>query len=116
MVKPIILFGVDIYFKTNKLKRIFESNNPNGLLESKYGPDMAEIINLRMALLVAAPSLNEIPHNPPVRRHKLKGKRKDSFAVNLDNRTRLIFKPDNTKISDLRDITSIIILSVEDYH
>lgn len=104
---------MNITFKTNKLRKAFNSEDN---LQRMYGPVTAEKIKLRMAVLNAAPTLDDVSYKPPERRHKLTGKMKDSFAVNLDGGNRLVFKPDQTKSSDLRDITSITILSVGDYH
>ena len=112
---------MNIYFKTTRLEKIF---NSEALLVKEYGQNTADEIMERMAVLQAAPSLKEVSNQPPERRHKLKGKLKDMFAVDLDKGNRLIFKPeedavqdeDNNNITDLSNFTSITINAVGDYH
>jgi proteic killer suppression protein len=64
-----------------------------------------------------------VPTTPPERRHQLKGRRKEQFAVDLDRSRRLVFKPANEPIPysddggiDLDRVTAITILEVVDYH
>lgn len=111
---------MNIYFKNRRLEKIFNSEE---LLIKEYGQITAEEIMARMAVLDAAPSLKEVSHLKPERRHKLSGKMKDMFAVDLDKGNRLIFEPEEDAIldpddvvTDLSNFTSITINSVEDYH
>lgn len=108
-----------IYFKNKKLKKIFDSEKE---LIKYYGKDLAKNIKIRMKVLQSATNLEEISWQKPERRHQLKGNRKNQFAVDLYQPYRLIFTPDGEDIFDLdgnydlKKITAIIILSVEDYH
>ena len=93
------------------------------MLIKEYGQVTADEIMERMAVLQAAPSLKEVSHLAPERRHKLKGKMKDMFAVDLDGGNRLIFKPEEDAVpdsknvvTDLSNFTSITINAVGDYH
>ena len=111
---------MDIAFKSRKLARIFNSGKN---LMQEYGPENAKLIKRRMAVLIAASSLDEISHRPPERRHELTGDRKEQFAVDIKHPYRLVFVPNHNPLPrkadcglDLRQITAIAILDVEDYH
>ena len=111
---------MEITFKTQKLQNIFSSQSS---LIKKYGVDRGRKIMRRISLLLAAQNLNEIPPDPPTRRHRLSGNRKGQFAVNINENYRLVFEPNYYPLPlkkdggiDLELITSIKILDVEDYH
>jgi proteic killer suppression protein len=65
--------------------------------------------------------LEQVPHKPPFRRHKLKGKYDGCFAVDIIGGYRLVFKPiidivlNNDEIN-LSKVDKILILEVIDYH
>ena len=110
---------MNIAFKNTGMAKTFNSEKE---LTKKYGKQSRAIIR-RMMLLQAAPSLDDVPTSPPPRRHELEGKRKGTFAVDLVHPYRLIFMPNHDPVPrkedggiDLRMVTSITILSVEDYH
>ena len=76
-----------------------------------------------MAMLASADNLSQIPHAPPFRRHELTGKRAGQYGVDINENYRLILEPNHDPIPlkpdgghDISRITSIRILSVEDYH
>jgi plasmid maintenance system killer protein len=106
---------MDISFKNKALEKTFNSekelNKAYGILSKKIG--------IRMAVLKNAANLQLVPIEKPTRRHKLGGNRKNQWAVDLDRNYRLIFEP-ITEIdlseADLRDITAIKIIEVDDYH
>ncbi len=109
-----------INFKSRKLAKVFNSEKE---LKKEYGEQMWSSIKKRMAVLRAAPTLEDVSHKPPERRHELEGRRKGTFAVDLKHPHRLVFKPDHNPLPckedggiDLRKVTAIIILGVEDYH
>ncbi|MDO8636221.1 MAG: killer suppression protein [Dehalococcoidia bacterium] len=111
---------MDVTFRNEKLARIFNSEKE---LVREYGSENAKKIKLRMAVLTAATCLEEVSHRPPERRHELNSNRKGQFAVDLKHPQRLIFeanhKPLPRKIDgglDLKKVTAIIIVEVEDYH
>lgn len=110
----------DISFSSNKLAKTF---NSEAELYKKYGKRIGELIKRRMMVLMAAPSLAEVPNRPPERMHELKGEKRGTFAVDLKHPFRLVFKPNYNRVPrkvdggiDLTKITLITILSVEDYH
>jgi proteic killer suppression protein len=111
---------VDIVFQTIKLQKVF---NAEKLLRKEYGEQIAKSIIRRMGVLAAAPSLQDVSHRPPERRHELSGERSAQFAVDLVHPYRLIFRPTANPIPrkpdggiDLLQVTAIEIMSVEDYH
>ncbi len=111
---------MEITFKTNKLQKIFSSSSS---LIQEYGVDRGKAIKKRINFIMSATNLAEIPTDKPFRRHSLKGKRKGLFAIDINKNYRLIFKPNNTPLTNDKNfglnlslITSIKILDVEDYH
>ena len=111
---------MQITFKNKKLKKIFESHKE---LLRVFGEVRGNKIELRMSILRAATCLDEVPVEKPDRRHALSLNRKGQFAVDITENYRLIFEPNNNPLPlqksgglDLRRITDIKILEVEDYH
>lgn len=111
---------MDITFKNEKLARIFNSEKN---LVREYGSENARLIKRRMAVLVAVSCLDEVPYRPPERRHELTENRKGQFTVDLKHPYRLIFEPNHSPLPrktdgglDLRRITAVTIIEVEDYH
>ncbi|MCK5268901.1 MAG: killer suppression protein [Spirochaetes bacterium] len=111
---------MDIVFAKAKLERVFNSNS---LLQREYGKEQAGIIQLRMSVLRAAPTLLHVPILKPDRRHQLEGNRIGQFAVDLKHPFRILFEPNHDPIPkksdggfDLDRITAIKIIGVEDYH
>ena len=111
---------MEISFETRKLAKIFNSEKE---LVREYGSELGKCIMRRLAVLEAASSLIEIPITPPFRRHELKQNRKGQIAVDLEHPFRLVFKPNHNPMPvkrdgglDLKKISSITILDVEDYH
>jgi proteic killer suppression protein len=111
---------LEIGFKSAKLEKIFNSASA---MQAEFGSEQAKKIQLRLSVLRNASNLDEVPAMPPDRRHELKGKYAGCFAVDVKQPYRLIFKPDyeNTPCKpdggiDLRKVTKIKILGVEDYH
>ena len=89
----------------------------------RYGADMAKKLVLRLASLRAAESLADFwpPKSGPERCPELKGDRKGTFSVDLNQPYRLLFQA--TKEPNLADeqerwksITSIDITAIEDTH
>lgn len=108
-----------ISFTTQKLQKIFNSEKE---LVKTFGVIQSKKIKVRIKVLEAAVNLQEVPTNKPERCHQLKGDKKGQFAVDLNNPYRMLFKPDRTPGLlpdggfDLKTVTGIIILGVEDYH
>ena len=111
---------MEIAFRTSKLEKTFNSKSA---LNRKYGDKVAKTIMIRLALLKNAASLSLVPVTPPERRHLLKGKRKEQYAVDLDQSLRLIFEPNHDPVPSLADggidlerVTAITVIDVTDYH
>ncbi len=108
-----------IYFVTKKLQKIFNSEKK---LLKEYGEIQTKKIKMRMEVLQYAVNLAEVPVQKPDRRHQLKGNRKEQFAVDLSHPYRLVFKPKGEPPLlpdggiDIKHVTGIIVLNVEDYH
>ena len=68
--------------------------------------------------------LSDIPTTPPLRRHKLKGKRKEMWAIDIVSKVdswRICFIPvDYDQVSDgsinIESVVSICIVEIGDYH
>jgi len=111
---------MEVSFATKKLAKILNSEKET---VREFGAKLGKSIMRRLAVLEAANCLEDVPIKPPFRRHELKQNRKGRFAVDLEHPYRLIFKPNHNPIPvkadgglDLKKITAIIILEMEDYH
>jgi len=105
---------------TRKLAKIMNSKRD---IIRTYGEVRGKVIMRRMAVLAAAECLADVPTGPPPRRHELVLNRKGQFAVDITENYRLTFEPTNDPLPvlkdggiDLKAITEIRILGVEDYH
>lgn len=106
---------MNISFRNNKLEKVC---NSEAKLKQEYGI-LAKTIMARLSFLRAVPNLEDVPHCPPCRRHKLQGDYKDMFAVDIKHPKRLIFQPvdvDSNNEINLRKIVSIEIIAIKDYH
>ena len=97
--------------------------NTDKELVRKYGPQQARKVQLRLGFLKAAENLGQVPVTPPTRCHELSDDRKGQFAVDIKHPQRLTFEPDHNPLPrkpdggiDLKKITIIKIIGVEDYH
>jgi toxin HigB-1 len=112
---------MDIDFASKKMMKAFNSERS---LQKEYGPEQARLNQRRMAILQAAPTLAQVPTEKPARRHQLKRDKKNQFAVDLKQPSRLIFQPKHNPIPrtedgsiDLNNVTAITILEInKDYH
>ena len=111
---------MEISFRTTKLRKVLNSER---LLKKEYGEQNARLIMKRLVVLSAAPSLKDVSHQRPERRHELTGSRAGEFAVDIAQPFRLVFRPALDPVPKLEDggidlvrVTSVEILSVEDYH
>ena len=111
---------MDIFFKTRKLARVFNSERE---LRKHYGDRMARTIAMRLAVLKHARTLSMVPTTPPERRHRLAGKRKEQYAVDLVHPHRLVFElrrsagaPIDGQDGDTGGVTAITVIEMIDYH
>jgi proteic killer suppression protein len=110
---------MELSFATRRLAR--ELADDRALLRA-YG-DRAKRLKLRLDLLAVASCLDDVPPTPPTRRHELAGEWVGHFAVDVTANWRLIFRPNHDPIPrnanggvDLKAITAIEIVAIEDYH
>jgi len=111
---------MEIDFETEKHQRLV--NDYQALCKrfnKTKGVNTAEKILITLNALFAADSLADVP--PGFRPHPLQGTRKGSFAVDVDKKFRMIFKPDPSdtsfRIDNYKSIKKIIILEIyTDYH
>jgi proteic killer suppression protein len=106
---------LNISFKTKKLEKVCSSE---AKLNREYGI-LSRTIMSRLSFLKSAPNLEDVPHHPPHRRHKLKGEYQGMFAVDIKHPKRLIFQPVNIHPDDeisLKEVVSIEIIAITDYH
>lgn len=109
---------MELTYKNEKLQNICENSKYNKELVKKYGIEVAKKLPQRIKELKAFNSLNDVPTNPPFRRHKLTGDRDNQFAISITNQYRLIFrqKENNIIIEDLRKIKEIEIMEVSKHY
>ena len=111
---------MDIHFKSKKLQRIMTNE---AKLNKHFGTKRARLIMRRYYFLEAADNLEKVPNKPPMRRHQLSDKRQRRFAIDVDEKWRILFEPANDPLPtreaggiDLRRVTAIRILEITDYH
>ncbi len=111
---------MEISFRNRKLAKVFSSEKT---LRREYGDRAARIIMIRLAVLLDAETLAEVPATPPDRMHQLTGDRNEQFAVYLVHPYRLVFEPAHDSLPrkedggiDLEQVTAITVIEVVDYH
>lgn len=83
--------------------------------QQRFGKEAADTLMKRLAYLRAAPTLNDVSHAPPPRRHKLLGNYQGCFGVDVKNGLRIVLQTLEDK-EDLTEIDKVKILKIEDYH
>ena len=104
---------MEISYAGKKLEKILTNER---MIKKQYAAFYKKIIN-RMSEIRAANNLDEIPHIPPPRRHKLEGNYIDCWGIDVSKNFRIVLRPiGDWDESDLKTINKIQILSIEDYH
>ncbi|WP_079710201.1 type II toxin-antitoxin system RelE/ParE family toxin [Paraliobacillus ryukyuensis] len=104
---------MQVSYATKKLEKILT----NERMIKKHYTELHKKLSNRISEIRAANNLDEIPHVPPPRRHKLKGDYNDCWGVDVSKNFRIVLKPiGDWDETDLRTINKIVILSIEDYH
>ncbi len=111
---------MEIHFCSRKMQKMCNSEKQ---MRAKLGSRIADRLMQRLAELVAAESLDDIPRVPPVRCHELSHNRKGQLAVDLVHPKRLVFRPHHDPVPtrddgglDWKRVTKILILEIVDYH
>lgn len=96
--------------------------NSASKLRGEYGPRMAELIQERLASLVAAESL-AVLRNLPGRCHELTGDLKGYLALDLVHPNRLVFRPTEDPLPELKGggldwdgVHGVEVWRIGDYH
>jgi plasmid maintenance system killer protein len=106
-------------------KRLRKVAHDPAACQREYGVNVSRKIALRLAALGAADSLADFwpPKSGPERWHELRGERRGTFSVDLNQPYRLLFRADEPPAEDVLDeqqrwraITSIDITGIEDTH
>ncbi len=113
-------FKMDIYFRSHKLQRIFQSHES---LDRKYGTKSADLICRWLTCFRIARSLSEISHDKPTRRHLLQQGTEKQYSIDVAHPFRLLIKAGHHNPPRKRDggidetlVTSVMIMGVEDTH
>ena len=110
---------MEVFISDKRLRKVIDDDAAC----RQYGANMAKKLALRLAALCAADCLADFwpPKSGPERCHELKGDRKGTFSVDLNQPYRLLFQA--TKEPSAGDeqerwksITSIDITNIEDTH
>ena len=106
--------------KTTKLQKLLGKHKE---LVKAFGDKRARLIERRIVYLRGASNLHNVPPTKPFRCHELTGQRKGEFAVDVDEKLRIVFVPDHEPVPKLPDggidrkaVNEIVIIEVEDYH
>lgn len=108
-----------ITYKNEKLKNLCENPSFKNKLIKEYGKEVADKLPKRIVQLKAFQCLADVPTDKPFRRHKLEGKRKEEFAVNINEKYRIILVQNENKeilIENLKEIEKIEILEVSKHY
>jgi proteic killer suppression protein len=84
-----MIFAMEVYFKNKRLAGRFEEDQ----LTAAWDELTARKIAQRMNELLAAPTLADLSHLPPIKCHELKGKKKGQFSVYAGQKVRIVFQP-----------------------
>ena len=89
-------------------------------LVRKYGPLVAEKVEVRLSQLSSVANLEEMRYLPG-RCHELKGARSGELSITLYGGFRLVLLPGNpdtreTAGLDWSSVTEVIVTEIEDYH
>ena len=103
---------MEISFREKKLRKICEDKQ---MLQKRFG-ECAVKISQRLGEFLSAESLHDIKMLPGPRLHPLQGNYSGYFALDVKQPYRIIFKPLNGDLNDLKTITTIEIFKIEDYH
>ena len=112
--------AMEINFETVQLAILCNNGRD---LQRKFGKPIADTLKKRLNLLSSLPNLAAISPFSSVNFHFLYGDRAGQFAVNLDQKMRLVFVPDHEPVAekpsggiDLTKLVKIRIIEIVDYH
>src|SRR5947207_12747709 len=93
---------MEIFISDKRLRKVIDDD---AACRRQYGADMEKKLKLRLASLRAAETLADFwpPKSGPERCHELKGDRKGTFSVDLNQPYRLLFQPTTEAAGDEAD-------------
>jgi proteic killer suppression protein len=109
-------FTMELRFKTVKLKKQCEEPTE---AQKQFGLRIGNKLTQRVSELQSAVTLDDIARIPAARLHRLKGSRKNEYAMDLVNQYRLVIVPILEGDADINVLASIKIVRIEevtDYH
>ena len=111
---------MDIEFDNPKHEALINNHEALSKKYNKNGQDHGTEIITAMDILSAADTLFEVPRS--YRPHPLKGEYRGFFAVDVNKKERIIFRPNhggdpNFRIDNYKAISAILITEIfKDYH
>jgi len=113
--------NVDVTFASHKLARLCSSYSA---LQKKYGERTAQRCIRVLDKLAFTTYLSEfVPMSKPERCHELKGDRQGQLAMDIGERWRLLFRPNQQPLPrkpdgglDWHAVTAIIITEISDHY
>ena len=109
---------MDIDFKTNKIKKQF--NSEKEMLKA-FGKNITARLKQRIFELKSADTLDDVSQYKPTRLHELSGKENGQFSVDVSGNYRLLFIPQKpvpivAGIIDRTAVKAITIIAIKDTH
>ena len=113
-----ILSAMEIIFHRRRLKDLLSNEKE---LRRRYGQVVAKKVILRMSLLREANTLEALRRGPG-RCHELTGERSGQLSIDIDERNRLVFRPDKPVPHkedgglDWHKVERVVVIEITDYH
>lgn len=104
---------MDIQYKNIRLKKKL---NDFEILKREYEEKIAKKILIRLTELQAAENLEIMTTGPPHFRHRLEGKRRGQFAIDITRKYKIIIEPMNGELERLYTVTGIKIIEVSNHY
>ncbi|MDO3441833.1 hypothetical protein [Agrobacterium sp. V1] len=111
---------MQLAYSTSKIQKLATTEKE---LVKAFGANVAKAIQMRIAVLLAVPSLIDVPSEPPERRHLLIGKRNGQWSIAARNGICICVVPNQVPLPlnddgsiDLTKVVSVEIVYIGDYH
>ena len=104
---------MDIQYKDSRLK---EKLNNYCSLKKEHEEVIARKILVRLTEFQAVDNLEALKTGPPHYRHRLEGKLKRYFAIDITRKYKIIVEPMNGELERLNTVTSIKIIEISNHY
>ena len=111
---------MEIAFCSQKMQKLCNSEKE---MRSKLGDRGAKVLQVRLAQIKAAETLDDMRNVPGARCHGLTGDRQGQLAVDLVHPRRLVFEADHNPLPvkpdgglDWQKVTRVVVREIVDYH